>query len=157
MSNNSGNPPAYFRRLMSAALDLVVATIPVYANSLINIYPLGNEWSYRFLFGFNFFFVTIILSLISGYGTLGDVLSHLHTVDMNGQVVTKKKLILRNSMYCFYFALGILTCDRVFEYFSFISVTLLFYSTIFSCKNKYNQHLTTLDLVSKTCLAVRFS
>jgi hypothetical protein len=137
------------KRILSFFIDAVVVLIPSYYASYKQ--PVIEL---KYLFSINFFFLIMVLSIISGKGTLGDRFLSLTTISVTTTPLSKLKLVLRNLTYCVYLFLLIdeLLTIGIMNNILLIVTLLASYLPVFSKKNVYNQNMTALDIVFKTTI-----
>ena len=142
----SANP---FKRVLSILIDLTIPLafiIGIYLTQERNTIDINYEMIYILVFTL----LTLLSTAITGYGTLGDIILKIKTVNLNGQHTGRIKLFIRNLLYCLAWYAFIEMFHDVLFIFLIVIPWVLSYLVMFSTNNKFNQNMTALDILFKT-------
>lgn len=140
----SSAPP--WKRIVSFLVDLMLALI---AGTVVFRNRDTSHW-FLFISWINFAVLTSAALLITKKGTLGDSLIRIRIAALDGGLVLRSKLVLRNACICLFLAAVIV--DPADSFATTLSALLFvgLSATIFIRSNRYHEPMGALDLAFKT-------
>ena len=135
------------KRIISSIIDVIATFIP----SILAYSGLKHQDISPTLLWFSIFIVsTCILVYITGTGTLGDLLLRLKTTKVNGDSITKGKLVLRQLFCCTILFALIIPLPNITTRVIFLIIGVGIYFQMFIRNKQHNQYMTMVDSVFKT-------
>lgn len=142
------SPP---RRLLSSVVDIGVSAAP----SLYAMWQTHGTIDFWTSFSITYTFVVVLSTLISGYGTLGDVLLKIKTVHIDGKPTSRARLVSRNASYVVYMIQLIALRNEKWDVLLSVATLLLSSALMFSTRNQHKKKMSALDIVFKTIFVMR--
>ena len=138
------------KRLFSMAIDIFVALIPTILVYYLKIIPENIDINSYALFWIIFTLMTMIITVITKYGTIGDVYLKLRIVDVKNDKLSMNRLLLRNFSYCIYLGIFILADNELVYLITAVITTLILYFIMYSNNNNYKEYMNVCDFIFKT-------
>ena len=147
----SSKVPYY--RIGSVLIDLAVSGIPTIGFFLDQSLNHQGVIDPSVIFAINLFCIVVLATVISGVGSLGDILLKMRAVDViTGVGLKKSKLLLRSLGYWYaIIMISISYSDSDHSvFYVWLSILAIGFLIMFSSNNKYKSNMTLLDVIFKT-------
>lgn len=138
------------KRLLSTIVDVFIALVPTILVYYMKIIPGQLDISPYGLFWIIFTLLTMIMTVVTKYGTIGDVYLKLRIVDVNNNKLSMSRLFFRNLSYCLYIGILLFSDGEGIFFITAVITTLILYLVMYSNNNSYKEYMNVCDFIFKT-------